>query len=91
MKPGTIPKISDRWGPALPARVELSPLVAAMHTDTGELNKFVHIWGYESLNHRAEVRKKAVETGVWPPPGGGDALVSQENKIVMPAGFSPLQ
>ena len=55
------------------------------------LNKYVHIWAYESLSHRAEVRKKAVETGVWPPPGGGDTLVSQENKIVLPASFSPLQ
>jgi hypothetical protein len=90
VKPGAIPKIPERWEPALPARQQLSPLVVCMHTDVGPLNKYVHIWAYESLNHRAEVRKTAMETGVWPPPGGGDTLVSQENKIVLPASFSPL-
>lgn len=91
VKPGALTGIPDRWGPALEARTKLSPLVVCMHTELGELNKYVHIWAYESLSHRAEVRKKAVETGVWPPPGGGDTLVSQENKIVLPASFSPLQ
>ena len=91
VKPGVIAAVPDRWGPALEARTKLSPLVVCMHTELGELNKYVHIWAYESLNHRAEVRKKAVDTGVWPPPGGGDTLVSQENKIVLPASFSPVQ
>ncbi len=92
LKSGAMPGHADRWGKALPARAELSPAVAAMHSELGTLNKFVHIWTYESLDQRAEVRAKAVETGVWPPPGGGAAtLVSQENKIMMPAPFSPMQ
>jgi hypothetical protein len=28
---------------------------------------------------------------VWPPPGGGEELLAQENKIMMPSSFSPLQ
>jgi len=28
---------------------------------------------------------------VWPPPGGGDRLITQENKILLPSAFSPLQ
>ena len=88
---GAIPAVPDRWGPAIEARTKLSPLAVCMYADLGELNKYVHIWAYESLNHRAEVRKNAVDTGVWPPPGGGDTLISQENKIVLPASFSPLQ
>ncbi|MCZ6472900.1 MAG: NIPSNAP family protein [SAR324 cluster bacterium] len=91
VRPGAIPGVVDRWGPAIEARTKLSPLVVCMHTEAGKLNKYVHIWGYESLSHRAEVRKEAVATGVWPPPGGGDTLISQENKIVIPASFSPLQ
>lgn len=91
VKPGAIAGVPDRWGPAIEARTKLSPLVVCMHTELGQLNKYVHIWGYKSLDHRAEVRKEAMATGVWPPPGGGDTLVSQENKIVLPASFSPVQ
>ena len=92
IKPGGMAAMGERWGKALPARAELSPAVAAMHTELGTLNKFVHIWTYESLDQRAEVRAKAVELGVWPPKGappGG--LISQENKIMLPAPFSPMQ
>ena len=89
--PGAIPGVTERWGPAIEARTKLSPLAVCMYSEMGTLNKYVHIWAYESLNHRAEVRAKALETGVWPPPGGGDTLISQENKIVVPASFSPLQ
>ena len=92
LAPGSIPGQAERWGKALPARAELSPAIAAMHTELGTLNKFVHIWTYESLDQRAEVRAKAVELGVWPPKGGvPGALISQENKIMLPAPFSPMQ
>ncbi len=92
IKAGEMPAMAERWGKALPARAELSPAVAAMHTELGTLNKFVHIWTYESLDQRAEVRAKAVELGVWPPKGGTPgALISQENKIMLPAPFSPMQ
>ena len=92
IKPGGMAAMGERWGKALPARAELSPAVAAMHTELGTLNKFVHIWTYESLDQRAEVRAKAVELGVWPPKGAPPgSLISQENKIMLPAPFSPMQ
>ena len=92
VKPGTgIPGTIERWEPQLPKRTALSPLAFVGHTDTGPLNKYIHIWPYESLNHRAEIRKTAVETGAWPPPGGGATLVTQENKIMLAAPFSPIQ
>ena len=37
------------------------------------------------------IRNKAREMGVWPPPGGGDTLLTQENKIFMPSAFSPIK
>jgi hypothetical protein len=56
----------------------------------------MHIWAYPSLDARNETRKKAQATGVWPPSAqkAGTppySLVQQENKIVMPSAFSPLQ
>lgn len=89
--PGSIGKIRDGWAGAIDKRKALSPITMAMHTELGPLNKFVHIWPYESLAHRAEVRAKARADGIWPPKGGGGNLVAQENKIVVAAPFSPIQ
>ena len=63
----------------------------AMHTDAGDLNKFVHIWSYESLNHRAEVRKEAAAKGIWPPKSRRETLQIQTNKICLAAPFSPIR
>jgi hypothetical protein len=63
----------------------------AMHTDAGSLNKFVHIWAYESLEHRAEVRAEAAAKGIWPPKGRKETLQTQANKIVLAAPFSPIK
>jgi NIPSNAP len=57
----------------------------------GKANGFVHIWAYPSLDQRTQIREEARKKGVWPPPGGGDRLISQQNKIVLPASWSPLQ
>ncbi len=90
-KPGYIPETIKRWGAALEGRLKLSPLAAVMYTDVGPLNKFIHLWPYESLEQRQEVRATAVKTGVWPPPGGPADFVAQENCILLPAPFSPMQ
>lgn len=89
--PGMIGEVYKNWAKALPKREKLSPLVMAMHTDAGDLNKFVHIWSYESLNHRAAVRAEAATKGLWPPKGRRETLQIQTNKIVLAAPFSPLK
>lgn len=88
---GTIPAMTETWKEALPARLELSPIVAAMTSDTGMLNKFIHIWPYKSLEERSEVRAKAAAAKIWPPRGGGGAPLDQKNLIMYPAPFSPMQ
>jgi len=91
IKPHSVGGIKERWGAALEARQKLSPVLMAMTTELGPLNKFVHIWPYESIEHRREVRAEAAAKKIWPPAGGGDELVFQENKIVLAAPFSPVQ
>ena len=88
---GGLKTTMERWEKQLPKRTAISPLAFVGHTELGPLNKYVHVWPYPSLDERARIRKLAVDTGAWPPPGGGDTLVSQENKILLPAPFSPLQ
>lgn len=92
VKPGTgIPGTIERWEKQLPKRTALSPLAFVGYTELGPLNRYMHIWPYESLAARAEIRKRAVDTGAWPPPGGAATLVSQANKIMLPTPFSPMQ
>jgi len=91
IKAGTLPDLIKRWEGKIAERTKLSPLVLAGHVEFGQANRFIHIWGYKSLDERTTIRNKARETGVWPPPGGGDTLFDQANKILLPASFSPLQ
>jgi hypothetical protein len=91
LKPGKLPELAKGWEAAIPERVKLSPLVLAGGVEFGQANGFVHIWAYKSLDQRMQIREDARKKGVWPPPGGGDRLLTQETKILLPASWSPLQ
>jgi hypothetical protein len=91
LKPGTLPDMAKGWEAKLPERTKFSPLVLAGPVEFGKANGFVHIWAYSSLDQRAKARADAQAAGAWPPPGGRDRLLSQDNKILLPAAFSPLQ
>jgi truncated hemoglobin YjbI len=89
--PGMMDEVYRNWESKIAKRLELSPLVVAMHSEIGGLSKFVHVWAYESLDHRAEIRAQAVAKGIWPPKGRKETLVSQSSKIVLAAPFSPIK
>jgi hypothetical protein len=90
--PGALPAVIERWAGAIGERVKLSPLVGAWYSEIGGLNKWVHIWAYKDPAERQRIRAEAVERGIWPPPSAGSGLLlKQENKLVMPASFSPLR
>jgi hypothetical protein len=91
LRVGEIPKIAENWPKALDKRTKYSALLTAMHSEIGGLNKFVHIWPYDSLDTRHEVRAKSVADGAWPAPGAAGSIVRMESKIMLPAPFSPLQ
>src|SRR5262245_3138634 len=91
LRPNGLAKTIDLWRNAVPGRLTVSPLLAAMYSVTGPVTRFMHIWPYASLDERQRLRTKAVADGVWPPPGGPDQLVAQQADIFLPAEFSPLQ
>lgn len=92
LKPGSKGEVEKSWGPTVEERRQMSPLIAAMYSDSGTLNKLVHIWAYESLDQRAAIRAEAAKKKIWPPqPMPPGTIISQENKIMLPAEFSPLQ
>jgi hypothetical protein len=88
--PGDIPKVLDGWAKAIPAREKYSPLAACWTSELGGLNKFVHTWVYRDLNERARIREEARKASVWPPQTGVRPI-RQENKLLIPAAFSPVQ
>ena len=91
LKPGGLPETTKRWESAIGDRIKMSPVVFAGGVEFGRANGFVHIWSYQSMDHRMQIREEARKKGVWPPPGGGGHLLTQENKICLPSSFSPLQ
>ena len=91
MKSGVLPDIKKAWEPKLAGRMKLSPLAIVGSVDLGEANRLIHIWPYSSLDQREAIRSQARQLGVWPPPGGPERLLTQMNKIVVPATFSPMQ
>jgi hypothetical protein len=90
--PGALPGVMERWAAAIGERIKLSPLVGAWYSEIGGLNKWVHIWAYKDAVERQRIRAEAVAQGIWPPGSAGPGLLlKQENKLVMPASFSPLR
>ncbi|HCV26936.1 MAG TPA: NIPSNAP family protein [Dehalococcoidia bacterium] len=88
---GGIPKVIDAWSAAIEERVKFSPLVGAWYSDIGGLNRWAHMWAYESFEHRMDVRNETRAKGVWPPPNSSVSPLAQENKLMWAAEFSPIQ
>jgi hypothetical protein len=90
LKPDGLAPTMELWRKAVPGRMKVSPLLAAMTSVTGPI-RFMHIWPYKNFEERARLRAKAAAEGVWPPPGGPSHLVSQQVDIYLPAPFSPMR
>lgn len=90
LKPDGVPATIELWRKSVPGRTTLSPLLAAMHSTTGTVTRFTHIWPYADLNERTRLRAKAVADKLWPPPGGPDHLAMMQSDIYVPADFSPM-
>lgn len=93
--PGAVPKflgLYDSTGAReLQARI-LGNLLGYYVSEIGPLNQTVHLWGYASLNDRAERRAALMREAAWTDflrqilP----LLIRQESKILLPTAFSPL-
>jgi hypothetical protein len=90
-KAGTIKDTKEAWLTKLKARTALSPMSGVFSVDIGTALKIVHLWPYRDLKQRSIIRKKSADEGIWPPSGGKGNFFSQENKILLPAPFSPMQ
>lgn len=88
LKPGTVAAFEERFAEGLTARLQFSRLGGLWHSDVGTLNTVVHVWPYESFEDRERIGQEARKTGKWPPKTQ-EFIILQENKILLPAAFSP--
>ena len=81
-----VPEFGRRTAEKLPGRLEYSSLWGFWHTEVGPLNQVVHIWPYQDLSQRAEIRARAVASGKWPP-DNDELIVGMQSEIFLPAPF----
>ena len=87
LKPGSVAEFEENFGKAIEARQKYSKLGAFWHTDFGPLNQVIHVWPYESVEEREEVRAAAAKDPDWPPKNPPEMYVSMESEIFTPAPF----
>ena len=85
LRPGAVAEYEKRFAEAYEFRKKYSTLYGFWHTEIGPLNQLVHIWPYESLQQRADIRAAASKdpSGKWPP-NTMELAVTQENDILTP-------
>lgn len=86
LKPRSLPEFEKRIAEKLPGRLAYSKLGGFWYTEVGPLNQVIHIWPYEDLNQRADIRARAVAGGKWPP-DVAEFIVNMQSEIFHPAPF----
>lgn len=95
LRPGTIPeflKIYEELGAPVQVPI-LGNLIAAMTTEVGTLNQYVHLWGYESFEDRMRRRATLAQDKDWPKylDKALPLIELMETKLCIPAPFSPVK
>ncbi len=97
LRPGAVPtfvKLYQEMALEGQTRI-LGNLIGYFTTEVGELNHIVHIWAYESMDDRARRRAELLAEPQWQAflaeMGEQRLIETMENRILVPAPFSPLQ
>jgi hypothetical protein len=95
LNPGVLPELLDtyeREGMAVHRRI-LGNMIGYFYTEIGPLNQIVHLWGYDGLDDRARRRAELAANEQWQAyiKKGLGFFRTQENKILIPAPFSPIK
>lgn len=94
-QPGTLPKffkLYEETGAREMQQRILGNLLGYFTTELGPLNQTVHLWGYASLDDRAERRAALAAEPDWLAflAQVTPLMQRQESKILIPTAFSPL-
>ena len=90
---GKAPEWLEHFKVGLKTREKYSKIVGLWHTDIAQLNQVAHLWAFSDLNHRAEVRAKAIQDPEWKAflEKGYPLLAEMQSVILTPTDFSPLK
>src|ERR1700748_2735736 len=88
LQPGTLAEVEKRFGESLPHREKHSKLAAFWHTEVGPLNQIMHVWTYDSFQHRPDVRAGAAKDSGWRR-AIREFVPAQASEVFLPAPFSP--
>lgn len=95
VKPGCLAEYLQLFNDVgIPARKNFGTLVGFWTSEFGTLNRVVHLWKYEGLDQRAELRIKLMKEPDWSLkflPEAMQMLDRMESVILNAAPFSPLQ
>jgi hypothetical protein len=84
LRSGGVPEFEERFAERKPYREKHSALGAFWHTEFGPLNQVIHVWPYEDLKHREQVRAAMASDPdlqrLRPAPG---LLVAQETDVFL--------
>jgi len=90
-KTGEYMKLYEEFG--LPVQLPiLGNLIGYFATEFGPLNQVIHIWGYDNLEERTRRRGELMKNEAWQAylSKARANIVTQENKFLTPAPFSPV-
>ena len=95
LKPGTVALYYADYQPRgleIQTRI-LGHLIGYFHTEIGELNQVVHLWGYDSLAERERRRALLFADADWLAylKQSPDIVVHMQSRILVPAPFSPIR
>lgn len=85
---GTLNEAIARFDQHIAFRMQFSTMAGMWAARSGVLDRLIHIWPYETIQQRMEVRAAAAATGKWPLPIR-DLLIESQSTIVIPAPFAP--
>lgn len=90
LKPGGLPPTLAAWRAALaPAQEYTEHLVISMVALDGP-PRILHLWGFESIQQRFDLRAKHYAAGLWPPKGAPEQIDRAHSMIALADKHSPL-
>ena len=95
VQPAKVPeylRIYEAEGLAVQTRI-LGNLIGYFYSEIGPLNQIVHMWGYEDFAERSRRRAELSKNADWLACVGKmmPLIITQENKILLGAPFSPIK
>ena len=95
LHPGKVPEMVKLYGEeglALQQKY-LGKFLGYFTCETGNLNQVVFLWGYDSVDDRAERRERMARDPEWQAylKKVVPLLQKQENKLLRPTAFSPIR